>query len=146
MKLPHLLQFDDISVNEAVERLRADPKKDLELAASEGFDSDDEDFFQSVYEAYDEFYERKKAEVTLVLGKAVFDGNWMDDAYPVWGVGERLACWEAEGQTIYLQIHQEDREMGVLVSLMTPESPNANHEPISVHAENREFARMHSGE
>ena len=146
MRLPHTLQFEDLAVNQALDRLRTDPKTDLELAASDGFDSDDDEFFQSVYEAYDEFYESKKAEVTLVLGKPVFDGHWMDEAYPVWGIAERLTYWKVQGQTICLQIHQEDREIGILVSLMTPESPNANHDPVSVHAENRKFAKMHSGE
>lgn len=140
MALPHNQTFNPIPAAEAVRQLRASPSDDVILAVSHGFGDDDSDF-DDVYAAYEGHYEQRLSELTQLLGPPSFEGSWMLDTYPVFAIGERIAVWGAKTDTIYLRIHHEDQEAGIEVSLLSPESPNSNHDSKSIYEENRKFAR-----
>lgn len=138
--LPHNEYYATIDANEAINSLRKDPKKDVIFAISKGFWGDDSKF-DSIYAAYETFFEQKQAAIAAVLGEPIFAGHWMQDSFPVFAIGERVAVWGSGEGTIYLRIHHEDREVGIEVSLLTPLSPNSNHESKSIYDEMRKDIR-----
>jgi hypothetical protein len=132
MSLPHNEVFNSITAGDAVNSLQSDPKSDVVFATSQGFWGDDSDF-DSVYSAYEKFFEQKQTEITTVLGKPSYQGHWIQDTYPIFAIGERVAVWGAENEAIYLRIYHQDQEVGIEVSLLTPQSPNSNHETRSIY-------------
>lgn len=136
MPLPHNEVYNPVPAMDAINNLRQDPKKDVIFAVSEGFWDGDDDF-DSVYAAYETFFEQKQAELTAVLGEPTYEGHWMQDSYPVFAIGERVTVWGSGDGTVYLRVHQEDNEVGIEVSLLTPQSPNSNHESRSIYEEMR---------
>ena len=142
MTLPHNQTFNPIAASEAVSQLRASPSDDVVFAVSDGFWGDDSDF-DEIYAAYEGYYEQRLAEITQFLGSPSFEGSWMQDTYPVFAIGERIAVWGTDADTIYLRLHHEDQEVGIEVSLLSPKSPNSNHDSKSIYEENRKFARTH---
>lgn len=138
MPLPHTAEYNDIPVQEAIARLRADPTQDVIFAQSEGF-WDDESRWQTVADAYHDYFEKKKAELKAVLGTSTFEGNWTTEAYPVFAVGEDIIVWGTGTEALYLRCYQEDQETGFEVSLLSATSPNSNHRPVSIYAELRKL-------
>lgn len=127
--LPHNAFYNPISAADAISSLRQTPETDVVFAVSRVFWSDSN--FDSVYAAYENYFEKRRDEITAILGTPTFDGHWVQDAYPLFAIGERVAVWGSGDDTLYLRIHHEDKEVGIEVSLLTPRSPNSNHESES---------------
>jgi hypothetical protein len=143
MPLPHNEVYNPVSATEAIQSLRKSPETDIVFAVSQGF-WDDDSGYDSVYPAYENYFEERCRELIAILGKPTFDGHWMKDSYPLFAIGERAAVWGSGDDTIYLRILHEDPELGIEVSLLTPRSPNSNHEPKSIYDELRKYAQEHS--
>ena len=141
MKLPHNEHFDPITASEAVGRLRQSPEREILFAVSNGFWDNDSDF-DEIYAAYDRYYEERLKEFSHLLGTPLFAGHCMQDSYPVFAIGERVAVWGTGDEAIYLRLHHEDREVGIVVSLLSPKSPESNLEPKSIYEEIRKFERQ----
>ncbi len=139
MPLPHNDFYNPISAADAISSLRKAPETDVLFAVSRGF-WDDGSQFDSVYAAYENYFEKRRGELIAILGAPTFDGHWMQDSYPLFAIGERVAVWGSGDDTVYLRIHHEDKEVGIEVSLLTPRSPNSNHEPESPYEGLREHA------
>lgn len=128
--LPHNALYNPISTADSIGSLRQAPETDVVFAVSRGFWSDDGKF-DAVYAAYEKHFEKRRGEITAILRKPAFDGHWAQEAYPHFAIGERVAVWGSGDDTLYLRIYHEDKEVGIEVSLLTPHSPNSNHESES---------------
>lgn len=139
--LPHNIELNPISASEAISKLRQSPTDEVSFAISDGFWFDDS-LFDEIYASYDGYYEQRLAEFTELLGSPTFEGHWMQDEYPVFAVGERVAVWSIGNDTIYLRLQHEDKETGIVVSLLTPQSLDSNHDSKSIYEESRKFVRL----
>lgn len=137
--LPHNAFYNPISAADAINSLRQAPETDVVFAVSRGFWSEGSQF-DSVYAAYEKHFEKRCSEITAILAAPTFDGHWMQESYPLFAIGERVAVWGGGDDTLYLRIHHEDKEVGIEVSLLTPRSPNSNHEPESPYEGLRKYA------
>ena len=132
--LPHHGEFHDITAAEAISRLRQEPLKDVVFAASDGLGEGLADF-NVTDRAYNELFDRKEAEIAAVLGRPSYEGDWTEDSFPIFAIGHRIAVWGSGKDTIYLRIEEEKE--GIEVSLLTPQSPNSNHDEKSYYREER---------
>lgn len=139
--LPHNLIYNSVSAAAAIKRLRETPEKDVVFAVSKGFWAGDSRF-DSIYAAYEDYFEKRRLEIVAILGTPTFDGHWMEDAYPAFAVGERIAVWGEGDDTLYLRLFHEDQEVGIEVSLLTPRSPSSNLDSEADREALRKYARQ----
>ena len=137
--LPHNSFYNPVSAADAISSLRKTPEKDVVFAWSRGFWYDDSNWV-SVFAAYESYFEQRGREITAILGPPTYEGHWSDDTFPLFAIGHRIMVWGSGEDTLYLRIQQEDKEIGVEVSLLTPRSSNSNHEPESPYEGLREHA------
>jgi hypothetical protein len=141
LAIPHNIELNSTSASEAITRLKESPTSEVFFAISDGFWHDDSSF-DEIFASYNDYYEKRLAEFIEQVGPPTFEGHWMQDEYPVFAVGERVAVWTIDNNTIYLRLHHEDKETGIIVSLLTPKSPDSNHDSKSIYEESRKFARL----
>ena len=118
------LHFGD---RDRLERMR------VNLYTSRSFWDDDPPWetgeVEMLWKNADALYRRLTEEATAVLGPPVFSGSWEDPDYPEGEVSGDLTYWNHPGDRLQLLLEQPDRELPIVVALVSSSIINATHQP-----------------
>jgi hypothetical protein len=117
MKLPHSQHVEARTASEILDWLSSE-KQEIYLAVSKDFyDLGDRENFEEIYDRYRTYFHSVREAVASIAGPPSWQGWWEEDEYPDWAVGEEIAVWQEHEPPMYLRIHQEDREVPIIIAL-----------------------------
>lgn len=118
MNLPHCQLCEEISPAGYIGRLLATPNDEIYIAVSRNFyAAEDYELCEAIYPRYKEHYLRIARDISISIGSSVFAGDWQDEGFPEWTVGEHVTVWKHNGAVFWLRIHHEDRECPIVIAI-----------------------------
>lgn len=117
----HCESLNDLTLEEALSQLNVG--QSVDLAVSKDFwEEEAEAEWEACEESFSDYFTKKVAEYSKILGAPAFQGGMGDPGFPKNYVdqfsvhADELVTWNYQGQIYGLAIVQEDRELPFVVS------------------------------